>query len=421
MDIKKIFPFLSNVDFENPATKRNLFLAAGLIAGIIILVALQFIKQNNEEQSAQANTEITNSSQLTVPHGEVLDVTAKSGNTLAARNRLRSKQNPGLESIYENGVSDDDPLAFVTGKKTSAPAQESDSTQAQPTQEQEKPKVKKSHTKRQESKPQTPSVTQKTPSQGATSANMSDREKRRRAYFAARGVDPDTGLPIESNTTGGSQSGDNSSAEVQTPEQPNNDSQQEETIAQEIPTPTVTVRRSGEVSSLRKSVRSQNNSLRRKEMNVNTEGDHLLKVMFTSDERISSGQRVTLRLLEDMLVDGNLVPANTFLTAICSIGDRLSVSVNTIELGGKIYHLGYVGYDTDGAKGLYCPQTKQSKALEDVGKQGRQIGQQALSSRITNMAGQIINAGAAIFENIKGEVTIQVTSGYTFYLKQEKN
>jgi hypothetical protein len=156
-------------------------------------------------------------------------------------------------------------------------------------------------------------------------------------------------------------------------------------------------------------------------MNVNTEGDHLLKVMFTSDERISSGQRVTLRLLEDMLVDGNLVPANTFLTAICSIGDRLSVSVNTIELGGKIYHLGYVGYDTDGAKGLYCPQTKQSKALEDVGKQGRQIGQQALSSRITNMAGQIINAGAAIFENIKGEVTIQVTSGYTFYLKQEKN
>ena len=85
------------------------------------------------------------------------------------------------------------------------------------------------------------------------------------------------------------------------------------------------------------------------------------KCMFVRDQKITSGQRVTLRLLEDYNQDGVRIPANTHLAAICKIGDRLELQVRSLEMNGRIIPLALDAYDTDGLQGIYCPETSASK------------------------------------------------------------
>ena len=77
------------------------------------------------------------------------------------------------------------------------------------------------------------------------------------------------------------------------------------------------------------------------------------KCMFVRDQKITSGQRVTLRLLEDYNQDGVRIPANTHLAAICKIGDRLELQVRSLEMNGRIIPLALDAYDTDGMQGIY--------------------------------------------------------------------
>ena len=404
-DIKNIFPFLSNVDFSSPKTKRNLILGGVFSVLVIVLVVASSGQEQTAEPQERQDPQPKSRSSLTVPEGETNDVTASSQRTLQARNRLRRQ---GGADIYAQGVDENDPLASVTGKKSGTGIDPLADAEEEEKELEPKPKPKK------ESKQpaQTVQPKQKPTPSGSGNA-QSERERRRREFYRSRGLDPDTGLPLNEQKDNAGQGGG-----TQAQEEPKSEPKKDSTVLAAT-TPKVSVRRSGQVSSLR-GRSSGVGSLRNADMTVNEDEDHLVKVMFASDQKITSGQRVSLRLLEDIVVDGRLVPANTFLSAICTIDERLSVVVNAIELGGKIYQLGYVGYDTDGAKGLYCPQTKENKVKEEAGQQGRQIGQSLISSRVTNLAGQLVSAGASIIENAKGTVTIQVTSGYTFYLKQEK-
>lgn len=150
---------------------------------------------------------------------------------------------------------------------------------------------------------------------------------------------------------------------------------------------------------------------------VDTSEGHVFKVMFTAEQKIKSGQKVTLRLLEDMVVNGMLIPANTHLYAICSVGERLNLTVTSIEVNGRIYTLNYTAYDTDGFEGLYCPETNSTTAGRQIVQQGTQIGTGGLSSRVVrSTANQVVSVGTAIIQSIQSERSVKVTPGYTFYL-----
>ena len=91
------------------------------------------------------------------------------------------------------------------------------------------------------------------------------------------------------------------------------------------------------------------------------------KCMFVRDQKLTSGQRVTLRLLEDYVEGGVRIPANTHLAAICKIGDRLELQVRSLEINGRIIPLALDAYDTDGLQGIYCPETSASKGAKQAG------------------------------------------------------
>lgn len=140
------------------------------------------------------------------------------------------------------------------------------------------------------------------------------------------------------------------------------------------------------------------------------------RCMFVRDQKLKSGQRVTLRLLEDYNADGIRIPANTHLAAICKIGDRLELQVRSLEMNGRIIPLALDAYDTDGLQGIYCPETSASKGAKQAGNDAISTAGTTFGGLVGDLASTVIRTGASIARSTSGELSVSVVSGYEFYL-----
>ena len=140
------------------------------------------------------------------------------------------------------------------------------------------------------------------------------------------------------------------------------------------------------------------------------------KCMFVRDQKLTSGQRVTLRLLEDYVEGGVRIPANTHLAAICKIGDRLELQVRSLEMNGRIVPLALDAYDTDGLQGIYSPETSSAKNSRKVREDAISTAGTTFGGLVGDLASTVIRTGASIARSASGEVSVNVVSGYEFYL-----
>ena len=145
---------------------------------------------------------------------------------------------------------------------------------------------------------------------------------------------------------------------------------------------------------------------------------HPFKCMFAKESRIKNGQRVSVILLEDIMVGGIPVPKNTHLMAACKLSDRLELEFDNIEIGGRILHLGYEAYDVDGSRGIYCPDV--SATGRQVRSRGSNIISSTLSGRMGRIASEVLSTGVSIAQSAAGEITVSVPAGYTFYIVKSK-
>lgn len=145
---------------------------------------------------------------------------------------------------------------------------------------------------------------------------------------------------------------------------------------------------------------------------------HPFKCMFVREEKIKDGQRVSVRLLEDIVVGGILIPKNSHLMASCNMGRRLELEITNIEMQGRILTLGYEAYDTDGTKGIYCPDV--SSAGTTVKNRGTNLVGTTLSSRVGRLASDVVSTGVSLIQSASGERTVSVPAGYTFYIVKKK-
>jgi hypothetical protein len=185
----------------------------------------------------------------------------------------------------------------------------------------------------------------------------------------------------------------------------------------------VMVRRSGSVTTMEEGfstvTTSGVSSLDGDDEPLFTDEAYPFKCMFVRSGKLKSGERVSVRLLEDMVIDGQLVPRNTHLMAVCSIGSRLDLNVASIDLGGKIIHLDYDAYDNDGTKGIYCPgisdkTTSKAAGTAVSGARGR------LTSRVGRAAQAVVYTGLSLITLSGDETAVQVPAGYQFYLVKSK-
>ena len=434
MDIKKI-PVIGDIDFSDPAKRKNSILIC--VAGImVVLVLIAMVVSKSREAKADSQMEAESQEQYTpleIPMGQSNEDIG--GRTMVDISRRRGTEGNFAKDLFSDDIAADDPLAVLNGEKgarAEGPAHDDPLADAE---RESTPEFMKRHQKKsghdvypeETVRERKPNKTTKRPGEAAARAtgSVKDEEKamsemsyeeRRRYMYKKNGLDPDTGEPIPGGRFDPAAYTPSKKEESNAPAPA--EEQEKTTVAEPAK---VQVRRSGGVSSFGLSGASGGaslSSLGEADEFVTDDPTHPFKVKFAYNEKVSSGQRVTIRLCEDMVVNGVLIPENTHLFATCSISDRLQLKVNSININGKIYSLNYVAYDNDGAEGLYCPQTDASKAAQQAGEAAGQIAQQAVSSALSGYPGRIFNAGTQIVNSKKGKQTVYVTAGYSFYLMQ---
>lgn len=224
--------------------------------------------------------------------------------------------------------------------------------------------------------------------------------------------------PVKKSSGGGGNSARKPSGESSQPAKPK---------AEAAPEPPATparvqVKRSGAISSLDEDVIQDVgngfSTLDGDDMWIQGETGKPYRCMFTRDEKVSSGQRISLRLLEDLVINGVHVPQNTHLQGVCKISDRMEVSITSLDMGGRILSFHFEAYDTDGGKGIYCSDLSQTK--KEITNQGISTALNGLNSRLGSAARDAATLGASIVRSKSGEISVNVPAGYTFYIVEEK-
>lgn len=147
-----------------------------------------------------------------------------------------------------------------------------------------------------------------------------------------------------------------------------------------------------------------------------------LKVMFSEDKKVKTGDRVQLRLCEEkgITVNGIHIPKNTLLFATVNIGSRVEIKVSSINLNGQIIPLNYEAYDNDGEKGIYCPQNLTEEALRQAGQEAKQVASTTLQSIMGVFGARAVSSGTSASDKLTQNQSVYITSGYTFYLMRQE-
>ena len=122
------------------------------------------------------------------------------------------------------------------------------------------------------------------------------------------------------------------------------------------------------------------------------------------NQTVTDGQKVRLRLLEQMRVGDIIIPANAVVTGSAKLtGERLGIGITSIEYAGSIYNVKLNVYDTDGQEGIFIPGSMELNAAKEVAaNMGTSMGS---SINISS------DAGAQLASDL-GKGLIQGTSQY---------
>lgn len=83
-----------------------------------------------------------------------------------------------------------------------------------------------------------------------------------------------------------------------------------------------------------------------------------IEAIVAANQTIVNGAVVKLRLLNDVYINGKLVPKDVLVAGIATLdGERLTVEINSIRSGKSIYTVKLEVYDMDGLPGIYIPGT----------------------------------------------------------------
>ena len=96
-------------------------------------------------------------------------------------------------------------------------------------------------------------------------------------------------------------------------------------------------------------------------------GKNTVAACIHQDQTLVDGQAVKLRLLEPMQAGNIVVPKNTLVAGVAKVqGERLDITVSSIEHAGNIIPVELAVFDTDGQKGLSVPSSMEQEAFNEA-------------------------------------------------------
>jgi conjugative transposon TraM protein len=154
-----------------------------------------------------------------------------------------------------------------------------------------------------------------------------------------------------------------------------------------------------------------------------TSPDNAVQALIAENQTVVNGATVKMSLAQDIYVNGNKVPKNTYVYGTASLkGERLAIEITTIRHGNSIYPVELAVFDLDGLQGIYIP----GAINRDVAKASADRSMQALGvttlsdSWGAQAAGAGMEAAKGLFSRKVKLVKVTLKGGYIVLLKDEK-
>ena len=146
------------------------------------------------------------------------------------------------------------------------------------------------------------------------------------------------------------------------------------------------------------------------------------------DQTLLNGQGVRLRLLENIRVGKTMILRNTLLSGTAKIqGERLEITVSSVEFQGQIIPVSLTVYDLDGQNGIFIPNLQELNAAKEiVANIGTSAGtsinlsNDATQQFVADMGRNVIQGVSQFTAKKLREVKVHLKSGYRLYLVSEE-
>jgi conjugative transposon TraM protein len=141
-------------------------------------------------------------------------------------------------------------------------------------------------------------------------------------------------------------------------------------------------------------------------------------------QTLVTGATVKMRLLNDVYINGVLVPKDCFVFGTASLsGERLNINIASIRYQNAILPVSLSVYDLDGMTGIFIP----GAITRDVAKQSADEATQSigLTTLDPSLGAQAASAGIQAAKSLIGKkirlVKVTVKAGYQVLLKDNNN
>ncbi|MBK3518262.1 conjugative transposon protein TraM [Carboxylicivirga marina] len=93
----------------------------------------------------------------------------------------------------------------------------------------------------------------------------------------------------------------------------------------------------------------------------------LMRAQVVEDSKVLTGNRIRLRLINGIQINGQAIKAGTFIYGLCKTNnERLQVLISSIPTQNNYLPVNLCAYDLDGIKGIYVPDHVARKVYQDV-------------------------------------------------------
>ena len=152
----------------------------------------------------------------------------------------------------------------------------------------------------------------------------------------------------------------------------------------------------------------------------------LFKACIHGDQTVVTGSTVRMRILEDAVVCGMKIPANTLFYGVATLGaNRLEVVVNNLKVGNTISPVSFVIFDNDAMEGLNLPNNMKAQAakrmqqglVQNIDMPLASIG--TMTSEITSAVNATTQIAKQILNMKLSQVKVHLKSNYQMYIQEE--
>ncbi|MBZ4033934.1 conjugative transposon protein TraM [Flavobacterium sp. 17A] len=148
-----------------------------------------------------------------------------------------------------------------------------------------------------------------------------------------------------------------------------------------------------------------------------------IEAVVNQTQTIVNGSVVKLRLMNDIFLQGTIIPKNTFLYGMAALkGERLEVKITNIQYNNSIFPVDLAVYDMDGIDGIYIPGTiSRDVAKSSAYRSIQTLGISGISdSWGAQAAGMGIEAAKSLMSKKVKLIKVVVKAGYRVLLYDEK-